>query len=340
MKLQHKSICTIALLITTSFIGSGAPAATLTILQTFDFPGAGNSTLPQKISDEGVIVGTVFEPGGVVAGFFYKPRIGRFSDRPFSDPSDTGNYTQGRGINNQRHACGEYRNGSDGTFHGYLLEHPNFIQFDVTGAVDTIPLGINNAGDFVGTVVFNDGTQPAFVDLDGTVTTFQVPGATATFAYQLNRANQIIGYYVDANGITHGYTRDNRGRLTFPIDVAGSTGTILFGNNDSNWGVGRYLDAAGVAHGLYFITPDAIQTFDYPGASFTSLNGINKNGQVCGYYVDAAGINHGFEAKVDATAIETAVPTPTSTSRSRLISAPANTAHEPAEMLTIVAPAL
>jgi hypothetical protein len=48
-----------------------------------------------------------------------------------------------------------------------------------------------------------------------------------------------------------------------------------------------------------FLTPDDIQTFDYPGSTFTSLNGINKLGQVCGYYVDAAGITHGFLGKVN-----------------------------------------
>jgi hypothetical protein len=54
-----------------------------------------------------------------------------------------------------------------------------------------------------------------------------------------------------------------------------------------------------VTHGLFFLTPDSIQTFDYPGSTFTSLNGINKLGQVCGYYMDTAGIIHGFLGKVN-----------------------------------------
>ena len=305
-KSQNLLVHLFAILSALGLAGTVAPAATIEVLQTFEFPGDGNSTLPQKISDQGVIVGTVIEGSGIVAGFFYKPRIGRFSDVPFSAPDDTGNFTQGRGINNQRHACGEYLNGSDGTFHGYLLFHPNFIKFDIAGSLDTIPLGINNADDFVGTVILNDGTQPAFISLAGIVTTFEVPDATATFAYQLNKGNEIVGSYVDANGITHGYTRDHRGNLAFPIDVPGSTGTSLFGNNDSNWTVGRYTDAAGVSHGLFFVTPDDIVTFDYPGAIYTSLNGINKGGFICGYYLDAVGIFHGIWAKVN---LATASPT-------------------------------
>ncbi len=302
MKLKNKLVYTLAVL-TLPLAATIAPAASIEVLQTFDYFGIGNSTLPQKISDFGVIVGTVYQGNGDVGGFFYKPRIQRFSDRPFTAPNDTGNLTQGRGVNNNRFACGEYLNTSDGHYHGYLLEHPVYITFDVSGAVDTIPLGINNAGNFVGTAIFGDGTQLAFMDLGGIVTTFQVPGATATFAYQLNKGSQIIGYYSDPNGIAHGYTRDHRGSLVFPIDAPGSTGTMLFGNNDSNWGVGRYTDASGATHGLFYITPDAIQTYDYPGAIFTSLNGINKDGYICGYYVDTAGIAHGIWARLNLTGV-------------------------------------
>jgi hypothetical protein len=331
MKLKNTSVCILAVL-TLPLVPTVAPAATIQVLQTFDFPGVGNSTLPQKFSDQGVMVGTVIDVNGVEQGFFYKPRIGRFSDEAFSEPNDTGNVTRGRGINNKRHACGEYENGSNGTFHGYILEHPNFIAFDVTDTEDTIPLGINNAGDFVGTVTTNSDTRPAFVSLGGIVTTFEVPGAIVTFAYQLNKGNQIIGYYMDSSGISHGYTRDKRGNLTFPIDVAGATGTLLLGNNDSNWGVGRYTDAAGLTHGLFFLTPDDILTYDYPGSTFTSLNGINKDGFVVGYYLDAAGIFHGIWAKLNTGTASNA--------NTDMPLTPVKPAHASLEMLRTGAPAL
>ena len=201
-------------------------------------------------------------------------------------------------------SCGEYMNGSDGTFHGYLMVSGSnneliFTQFDLTDSVDTLPLGINNIGDLAGTAFFSDGTQPAFVSLHGIVTTFAVPDAIATFAYQLNTSNQIIGYYIDSTGIKHGYTRDSAGVLTYPIDVPGATETLLLGNNDSNWGVGRYTDILGVTHGLFYVTPDDILTYDYPGATYTSLNGINKDGLICGYYNDAAGLSHGLVVRLN-----------------------------------------
>ena len=299
MRLKNRLVYILAILITTSLVGTVAPAATLHVLRVFDYGNhaTGASTQPQKVSDQSDIVGSVINLDGSVQGFLYKIRAERFSSE-FSDPNDTGNFTEGQGINNRRHMVGEYLNGSDGTYHGYLIKHPDFFGFDVAGATDTIQLGINNFGSFVGTCKFSDNTQPAFVSLLQVVTTFAVPGATATFACQLNASNQIIGYYTDASGIKHGYTRDSAGNLTFPIDVPGSTGTMLLGNNNSNWGVGSYTDASGVTHGLYFITPDNILTYDYPGATFTSLTGVNAVGIVCGYYYDAEGIAHGLVAKV------------------------------------------
>jgi hypothetical protein len=331
MKPKISLVYIFAVLITLPLVGTVAPAATIQVLKTFDYPGEGNATLPQKISDQGVVIGTVIDVNGVATGFFYKFRLGKFSD-PIVEPNDTGNLTQGRGINNQRHACGEYLNGSDGTFHGYILEHPDFIEFDVTDALDTIPLGINNAGDFVGTVILSDGTQPAFLNSQGNVITFEVPDATATLAYQINTTHQVIGYYIDPNGIPRGYTRDGDGNLTFPIDVAGSTATFLFGNNDSNWGVGRYTDVSGATHGLFFITPDDILTYDYPDSTYTSLNGINKEGFICGYYLDAAGIFHGFVGKLNLKAA--------SKPNANMPVAPVKPANPSPEMLRTGVPAL
>ena len=350
MKLQNWSIYSLAVM-TLCLVGSVAQAQTITVLQRFDYPSNLNhhvqtaATLPQKVSDQGDVIGTVIDVNGKAQGFIYKFRLGKFSN-PFSAPDDTGNDTQGRGINIHRHSCGEYLRASDDTFHGYLLVHPFFFNFDVSGAMDTIPLGINNDGSFVGTALFSDGTQPAFVSgLSATVDLFSVPGATATFAYQINATNQVMGYYVDANGTTHGFTRDSAGNLNFPIDVPGATGTILFGNNDENWGVGRYTDAEGSTHGLYFITFDNILTFDapYPGATFTSLNGINKNGQVCGYYIDTAGASHGLMAQVEPNSGATWTPVRSvAAARSRDIKMPATSAkpfHAPTKIFKIAAPA-
>ena len=301
---KRSLIYILALLTTLPLFGTVASATTIDIIQTFDFP-ASTATLPQKISDQIDLIGTTIGSDGKLRAFLYKVRAKRFSPR-LNDPLDTGGVTQGRGVNNKRHTCGEYLNGSDGTFHGYLMvsganNTVEFFPYDLKGALETIPLGINNLANLAGSAVFSDGTQPGFVTLGKTITTFAVPDATATFAYMVNSSNQAIGYYLDAAGVAHGFTRDSAGVLAYPIDVIGATETLLLGNNDSNWGVGRYTDTAGVTHGLFYVTPDDILTYDYPGATYTSLNGINKDGLICGYYLDTAGLAHGLAARVNLT---------------------------------------
>jgi hypothetical protein len=300
MKVRNLFVHLLAGLIALPLGVAVAPGATVELIETFDYPGTGNATLPQKLNDDGIVVGVVVDAAGVTRGFL-RNRHNVYS-RLFVEPNDTGAFTEARAINNSRIVCGEYLNGTDLTFHGYFRAHAEFTEFDLPDATNTIPLAINNANDFAGTAVLTDGSQQAFVSLGGNVTLFAIPDAVATLAYSLNASDQAVGYYLDAAAITHGYLRDSDGIVTYPIDPPDSVGTVLFGNNDSNWVVGRWADAAGVTHGLFFITPDEFVTYDYPGAVFTSLNGINRDGYICGRYVDAAGIAHGILAKVNLDA--------------------------------------
>jgi hypothetical protein len=79
------------------------------------FPGAGNSTLPQKINDAGDIAGYYIDSSGVTRGFV-RSRTGAFSP-PIVEPNDTGNRTEVRGINNLRTLCGSYL--ADNFSHGF-----------------------------------------------------------------------------------------------------------------------------------------------------------------------------------------------------------------------------
>jgi uncharacterized membrane protein len=279
-----------------TFALQAATSGSIEVITTFDYPGTGNQTLPQKINERGDIVGEFIDSNGVVRGFV------RFSNGSFSapivDPNDTVGFTEGRGINNQRTVVGDYGT-SDGNLHGFFLSAGTFTGYDVPGAPFTAVLSINEPVSFTGTFVDGSGIQQAFVSVGGTLTLFSVPGAPSTLAYDMNNSGKLlVGYYIDGSGILHGYYRDKNGTLHFPIDPFGSVGTILFGVNNKNWVVGRYADSSGVTHGLFFVPPDGFFTFDYPGATFTSLNGISSQGNICGRYIDAAGVNHGFIARV------------------------------------------
>ena len=279
-----------------TFAQQAPKSGSIEVITTFDYPGTGNSTLPQKINERGDVVGEFIDSSGVTRGFI------RFSDGSFSDPivdpNDTVGFTEGRGINNPRAVVGDYAT-SDGNSHGFFLSGGTFTTYDIPGALSTDVLGINNPGDFTGTFSNDNVTQQAFVNIGGTLTLFSVPAATNTLAYMINDSKRlVVGYYIDASGILHGYYRDANGTLHFPIDPSGSVGTVLFGLNDRNWVVGRYADSSGVTHGLFFVPPNEFVTFDYPGSTFTSLNGINTEGLICGRYNDASGIGHGILARV------------------------------------------
>jgi hypothetical protein len=282
-----------------TFAQQAANSGSIEVITTFDYPGTGNLTEPQKINERGDIVGVFIDSSGVNRGFV------RFSDGSFSapivDPNDTVGFTEGRGINNTRTVCGDYAT-SDGNAHGFFLSNGTFTEYDVPGALSTNVLGINDTGDFNGGFSDDDVITQAFVSVGGTLTSFSVSGASLTLAYEINNSEQlVVGYYIDGSGILHGYYRDANGALHFPIDPPGSTQTILFGDNDRNWVVGRYADASGVTHGLFFTAPNNFFTFDFPGSTFTSLNGISDKGFICGRYVDTSGIAHGFLARVTGT---------------------------------------
>ena len=283
--------------LTGTFAEQAPNSGSIEVITTFDYPGTGNATLPQKINDRGDIVGIFVDSLGVNRGFV------RFSDGSFSapivDPNDTVGFTRGRGINNSRTVCGEYI-GRDGNDHSYFLSGDIFTEYNVPGALGTDVLGINDAANFAGGFDPGSGIFQGYVSVGGTITSFSVPGALSTEAFDINNSNQlVVGFYLDSSGTPHGFYRDANGVLHFPIDPS-TGGAVLFGVNDRNWVVGRYAHSSGASHGFFFVTPNKFFTFDYPGSTFTSLNGINDQGLICGRYSDASG-NHGFLARVIGT---------------------------------------
>src|SRR5213594_4875361 len=81
-----------------TYAQQAANSGSIEVITTFDYPGSGASTLPQKINERGDIVGVFIDSLGVERGFV------RFSDGSFSAPivdtNDTVGFTAGRGINN------------------------------------------------------------------------------------------------------------------------------------------------------------------------------------------------------------------------------------------------
>ena len=63
-----------------TFAQQAPNSGSIEVITTFDYPGTGNNTLPQKINERGDVVGIFLDSNLVSRGFV------RFSDGSFSDP--------------------------------------------------------------------------------------------------------------------------------------------------------------------------------------------------------------------------------------------------------------
>jgi hypothetical protein len=67
-----------------------------------------------------------------------------------------------------------------------------------------VPLGLNARGDIVGRYVAGGITHGFLLDKDGSFTTIDVPGASATEALGINPQGDIVGQY-SAGGTSRGF---------------------------------------------------------------------------------------------------------------------------------------
>ena len=116
----------------------------------------------------------------------------------------------------------------------------------------------------------------------------------------LNAEGAVIGNYVDANSVQHGFVRSCNGKIT-EFDPAGSTFTEtnaidLLGNI-----VGFYFDANFVGYGYLRDPLGNVTVIDAPGADHTPGNfngtfcvGVIPTGEIEGVYVDSNFVLHGF----------------------------------------------
>lgn len=154
-----------------------------------------------------------------------------------------------------------------------------------------------NAVTSVGVFQFNPSANPstpqtAFTLTSGVYRTLLVPGsAMGSIATGINSTSEIVGAYVDASAVSHGYL-DDAGVFT-TVDYPGGTGTVLYDINSPGEMVGGFTDASGNTHG-FLDNGGTFTQLDYPGAILTIATGINLSGEIVGQWEDAAFSDHGF----------------------------------------------
>jgi hypothetical protein len=249
-------------------------------ITTFDAPGAGTAsgqgTFANGMNDAGEIVGFIRDPNDARHAFL------RALDGSFTIIDDPNAGTCSA-------SCGSIGNGQG-----------------------TRAYAISPGGDIVGFFTDNSATCHGFVrSKQGVFTQIDAPDAgkgpfpQGTFPSEftpmgINGAEQITGFYVDANSVQHGFVRAQNGSIT-EFDPPGSILTNPNAIDAPGEITGFYFDANFVGHAFLRDQQGNFTTIDAPGADMTPGSGngtfgvgLTPNGYVEGVYVDANGVLHGF----------------------------------------------
>jgi hypothetical protein len=281
--------------------GQEQTEASIEILATFDYPPDAFYTTCSGINDRGDVAGSFYNK------FFYnkfrgfvRSRDGQFS-RPIVGPNDPES-TYATDVGSTPTVCGFSYDDVASVFQGFFKQGGIFTFYNVQGAASTSIGGMNSAGHFAGSYgLFAYGDEGCYINANGQITTFSIPGASYHRVTAINNADMVVGWYVIGAAVYHGFFRDAvSGEVTY-LDIPDSVSTLVTGINDRGVMVGWYWDANYDGHGFVF-DPGASASFlsyDYPdaGVDETHFGGINNRGMICGDYDDAFG-RHGFIAKI------------------------------------------
>ncbi|MPW22810.1 hypothetical protein GCT13_39935 [Paraburkholderia sp. CNPSo 3157] len=178
----------------------------------------------------------------------------------------------------------------------------NFVTFNIPGSFGPVPTAINNDGAVTGYYRDLTGFHSFLRTPDGTITTFDPPGASlGSIATGINPARIVTGEYADANDIIHGFLRAPDGTFT-TIDVPGF---IEFTNptsiNPAATVTGSFADNI-TFHGFVRSANGIFTTFDPPGSTYTEADAVNPSGTITGFYLSAKG-ESGFVRSPDGTIV-------------------------------------
>jgi len=177
-----------------------------------DFPHT-TSTTPRGINNAGDTTGNYPNPncGDCESGFILR-------DGVFNDVHIPGGFTSDiqSAQDNGQVMVGDAAMEPDFALHGFIRNKRgefHLIDFPGLSVPCTGPRWINERGDIVGLFAYvntvDDCYAPpplhGFLLRQGKYTAINVPGSTSTAALTINDDGEIVGWYVDRKGVTHGF---------------------------------------------------------------------------------------------------------------------------------------
>lgn len=202
-----------------------------------------------------------------------------------------------------------------GASHGFLCAgfprnldcHQVDVAIDSVVMANTLILGLDEQGQFVGSYRDSRTQIHGFLFTSGSFLRIEVPGALATLASGVTAESAtatttIVGVFMDAKWGTHGFLcqlpLSQTCFITFDVTLNGvlQSMTQVTGMNRSHV-VGSFVDHAGNAHGFLCplpVNPECFTQVDVLYGNNTHVLGINGRGQMVGHYRDQSGRQRGF----------------------------------------------
>jgi surface-anchored protein len=179
---------------------------------------------------------------------------------------------------------------------GFILRGTNFtiVDFPAEGVTETLLTGINDTGLITGTA-FGEAGPFAFTLQETNFALVALPGASRSFAYDVNNRGVVVGQYRQGAGDTFGFWKRGT-NAHVALQIPGADRTIAYGINNNDVIVGAYRRTNETTfHG--FIYEAGIYTLlDVPNSTWTVPSDLNDDGVIVGYYRTADGNTLPFRA--------------------------------------------
>jgi hypothetical protein len=203
-------------------------------------------------------------------------------------------------VNAAGFVAGYYRtNNEHGTSAAFLMNLQGQIStifVPATGYVVNVS-AMNNSNQVVGYWNNDQGLNQGFVYSNGTVnSTFNYPGAVATYPTAINDSGEIAGSWTDSAGFVHGFVWNQELGFTSFDAVQNTTATLPTCINASGIVAGFYRikNGRGDSGFLYDSTSNTVTLLSIPHANLVEPRGINAQGTVVGDYQVGTELPRGF----------------------------------------------
>ena len=201
-----------------------------------------------------------------------------------------------------------------GASHGFLCTgfpanldcHQVDVTIDSVVMANTLILGIDEQGQFVGSYRDVQSRIHGYLYADGSFSRIDVPGALATVVSGITTTSgktiRIVGFFVDMKLASHGFLCvlpvSQHCFTIFDVTLNGVPQAMTQATGITQQElVGSFRDPGGQAHGFLCVLPITSACFtqlDVRDGAHTEILGVNDRGQLVGRFRDPTGLQHGF----------------------------------------------